>query len=120
MLFTLAFRHLVVRKRRSLFLLLVFALGVGVMMVLLSVGEAMVGQSRDVSLVGGGAVTVLPQGIDVEALRTGGLGGMFFGIERARYVTRALVGGPREAGAVATVAPAIANKLLYVARGDGR
>jgi hypothetical protein len=120
MLFTLAFRHLVVRKRRSLFLLLGFALGVGVMMVLLSVGEAMVGQSRDVSLVGGGEVTVLPQGIDVEALRTGGLGGMFSGIERARYVTRALVGGPREAGAVAAVAPAIGNKLLYVARGDGR
>ncbi|HEU4697610.1 MAG TPA: hypothetical protein VFS40_00365 [Gemmatimonadales bacterium] len=116
MLFTLAFRHLLVRKRRALFLLLGFALGVGVMMVLLSVGEAMVEQSRDVSLVGGGEVTVLPQGIDVEALRTGGIGGMFFGIERARFVTRQLVGGPRERGAVAVVAPAIANKLLYLAR----
>jgi ABC-type antimicrobial peptide transport system permease subunit len=61
MLFTLAFRHLWVRKGRSLFLLFGFALGVGVMVVLLSVGEAMLDQSRDVSLVGGGEVTVLPQ-----------------------------------------------------------
>ena len=72
---TLAFRHLLVRKLRSLFLLLGFSIGVGVMVVLLSVGEAMLDQSRDVSLVGGGEVTVLPQGIDVEAMRTGGLGG---------------------------------------------
>ena len=62
MLTTLAFRHLLVRPLRSLFLLLGFALGVGVMIVLLSVGEAMLDQSRDVSLVGGGEVTVLPQG----------------------------------------------------------
>ena len=53
-----------------------FSIGVGVMIVLLSVGEAMLEQSRDVSLVGGGEVTVLPQGIDVEAMRTGGLGGI--------------------------------------------
>ena len=97
MLLTLAFRHLWVRKLRSLFLLLGFALGVGVMVVLLSVGEAMVDQSRDVSLVGGGEVTVLPQGIDVEAMRTGGLGGMFFAIDRARFLTRQVLGGPRHA-----------------------
>ncbi|HUS62432.1 MAG TPA: ATP-binding cassette domain-containing protein, partial [Acidimicrobiales bacterium] len=54
MLLTLAFRHLWVRKLRSLFLLFGFAIGVGVMVVLLSVGEAMLDQSRDVSLVGGG------------------------------------------------------------------
>ena len=74
MITTLAFRHLLVRKLRSLFLLLGFSLGVGVMIVLLSVGQAMLDQSRDVSLVGGGEVTVLPQGIDVEAMRTGGIG----------------------------------------------
>ena len=33
----------------------------------------MLDQSRDVSLVGGGEITVLPQGIDVEAMRTGGM-----------------------------------------------
>jgi hypothetical protein len=116
MLLTLAFRHLLVRKLRALFLLLGFALGVGVMIVLLSVGEAMLEQSRDVSLVGGGEITVLPQGIDVEAMRTGGLGGMFFGIDRARYLTRQALGGPRHAGLVRAVAPAIEGKLLYLCR----
>lgn len=120
MLTTLAFRHLWVRKIRSLFLLLGFALGVGVMVVLLSVGEAMLDQSRDVSLVGGGEVTVLPQGIDVEAMRTGGLSGMFFTIERARFLTRQVLGGPRHERMVRVVSPAIEGKLLYLcpARGD--
>jgi hypothetical protein len=116
MILTLAFRHLWVRKLRSLFLLLGFTLGVGVMIVLLSIGEAMVAQSRDVALVGGGEVTVLPQGIDVEAMRTGGLSGMFFGIDRARFLTRQLLGGPRNADIVRTVAPAIENKTLYLER----
>jgi hypothetical protein len=119
MLFTLAFRHLWVRKLRSLFLLLGFSLGVGVMVVLLSVGEAMVDQSRDVSLVGGGEVTVLPQGIDVEALRTGGLAGMFFAIDRARFLTRQVLGGPRHADLVRTVSPVIEGKLLYLCRAGG-
>jgi hypothetical protein len=116
MLLILAFRHLWVRKLRSMFLLLGFAIGVGVMVVLLSVGEAMVDQSRDVSLVGGGEVTVLPQGIDVEAMRTGGLGGMFFAIDRARFLTRQVIGGPRHAALVRAVAPAIEGKLLYVCK----
>jgi hypothetical protein len=114
MLLLLAFRHLWVRKLRALFLLSGFALGVGVMVVLLSVGEAMLDQSRDVSLVGGGEVTVLPLGIDIEAMRTGGLGGMFFGIDRARFLTRQVLGGPRQAELVRTVAPAIEGKLLYL------
>lgn len=122
MIGTLAFRHLLVKKLRSLFLLLGFSIGVGVMIVLLSVGEAMLEQSRDVSLVGGGEVTVLPQGIDVEAMRTGGLGGMFFTIERARFLTRQALGGPRHRRFVRTVAPAIEGKLVYLcpAAGDCR
>jgi hypothetical protein len=117
---TLAFRHLLVRKIRALFLLLGFSIGVGVMVVLLSVGEAMLDQSRDVSLVGGGEVTILPQGIDVEAMRTGGLGAMFFTIERARFLTRQALGGERYAGVVRTVAPAIEGKLLYLCPAKGR
>jgi hypothetical protein len=114
----LAFRHLLVRKVRSLFLLFGFSLGVGVMIVLLSVGEAMLDQSRDVSLVGGGEVTVLPQGIDVEAMRTGGLSGMYFGIDRARFLTRQVVGGPRQVELIRTVSPVIEGKLLYLRHGD--
>ena len=118
MIITLAFRHLLVRKLRSLFLLLGFSLGVGVMIVLLSVGEAMLEQSRDASLVGGGEVTVLPQGIDVEAMRTGGLSGMFFGIDRARFLSREILGGQRQSDLVRTVSPAIEGKLIYLRRGD--
>jgi hypothetical protein len=119
MIGTLAFRHLLVRKIRSLFLLLGFSIGVGVMLVLLSVGEAMLEQSRDVSLVGGGEVTILPEGIDVEAMRTGGLGGMFFTIERARFLTRQALGGQRLAGLIRTVAPAIEGKVLYLCPAEG-
>jgi hypothetical protein len=114
---TLAFRHLLVRKLRSLFLLLGFSLGVGVMIVLLSVGEAMLEQSRDASLVGGGEVTVLPQGIDIEAMRTGGIGSMFFGIDRARFLVRQVLGGNRHRDLVRTVSPGLENKLLYLKRG---
>ena len=116
MLLILAFRHLWVRKARSLFLLFGFALGVGVMVVLLSVGEAMLDQSRDVSLVGGGEVTILPQGIDIEALRTGGTGGMYFAIERARFLTRQTLGGPRQAGVVRAVSPVVEGKLVYLCK----
>jgi hypothetical protein len=117
-LVTLAFRHLLVRKLRSLFLLVGFSLGVGVMIVLLSVGQAMLEQSRDASLVGGGEVTVLPQGIDVEAMRTGGLGGMYFGIDRARFLGRQILGGERQRRLVRVVSPGIEGKLLYLRHGD--
>ncbi len=118
MIWTLAVRHLLVRRLRALVLLTGFAIGVAVMIVLLSVGEAMLAQSRDVALVGGGEVTVLPAGVDVEALRTGGVSGMFFGIDRARFVVRQLLGGPRQADIVRVVSPVIENKLLYLeARG---
>jgi hypothetical protein len=115
---TLAFRHLLVRKRRSLFLLLGYSLGVGVMIVLLSIGQALLEQSRDASLIGGGEVTVLPQGIDVEAMRTGGVSGMFFGIDRARYITRQAVGGPRHRDLVRTVSPGLEGKLIYLRHRD--
>jgi hypothetical protein len=114
---TLAFRHLLVRKLRSAFLLVGFSLGVGVMIVLLSVGQAMLEQSRDISLVGGGEITVLPQGIDVEAMRTGGISGLFFGIDRARFVGRQILGGERQRQLVRVVSPAIEGKLVYLRRG---
>ena len=120
MLLTLAFRHLLVRKVRSLFLLFGFSLGVGVMIVLLSVGQALLEQSRDVSLVGGGELTVLPQGIDVEAMRTGGASGMFFTINRARFLTRQVLGGQRHRAVVSAVAPAIEGKLLYLCKAGPR
>jgi hypothetical protein len=117
LLLSLAFRHLRVRKGRALLLLFGYAIGAGVMLVLLSVGEAMLIQSRDVALVGGGEVTALPEGIDLEGLRTGSQTGLFFGIERARFVTRQLLGGPRHQGVVAGVSPVIEQKLVYLTHG---
>ena len=77
MITLIALRNFVLRPWRSLFLLLGYSLGVAVMIVLLSIGEALLAQARQERLVGGGQVTVLPEGIDVEVLKTGGLGGMF-------------------------------------------
>ena len=74
----------------------------------------MLDQSRDVSLVGGGELTVLPLGIDIEAMRTGGVGGMFFGIDRSRFLTRQILGGLRHQEQVKVVSPVIEGKLLYL------
>ncbi|MHB1263972.1 MAG: hypothetical protein ACYC1S_06065 [Gemmatimonadaceae bacterium] len=110
----LALRNLVDRPWRTLFLLFGYATGVGVMITLLSVGEALMTQARDEKLVGGGEITVLPEGVDVELLKTGGLGGMFFSIDHARFVYRQLLASPRLASQVAAVAPQVEGKLLYL------
>src|ERR1044071_9570892 len=109
----LAFRNFALRPWRSAFLLLGYSLGVAVMIVLLSIGEALLVQSRDEKLVGGGEITVLPEGIDVEVLKTGGLGGMYFSIDRARFIYRQLLAAPRLAPDVRAVAPQIVGKLVY-------
>jgi len=115
----LAFRHLTLKPWRSVFLLLGFSMGVAVMIVLLSIGEAMLDQSRDERLVGGGTVTVLPEGVDVEVLKTGGLGGMFFSIDHARFIYRQLLAAPRLRDVVSAVSPQIEGKLLYLRTPDG-
>src|SRR5437763_2946400 len=116
----LALRNLVLRPWRSAFLLLGYSRGVSVMIVLLSIGEALVAQARDEKLVGGGAITVLPEGIDVEVMKTGGLGGLFFSIDHARFIYRQLLAAPRLADEVSVVAPQIEEKLLYARTADGR
>lgn len=76
------------RPQRTLFLLLGFAVGVMVMTVLLSVGTAVLDQAMDADLTGGGDVVLLPVGIDVAVLKTGGVTAMNFDIANARYLTR--------------------------------
>lgn len=115
----LAFRNLVLRPWRSAFLLLGYALGVSVMIVLLAIGEALLTQARDEKLVGGGAITVLPEGIDVEVMKTGGLGGLFFSIDHARFIYRQLLAAPRLASSISGVAPQIEGKLLYARTAAG-
>jgi hypothetical protein len=116
----LARRQVAHRPWRSLLLLAGYGLGVAVMIVLLSVGEAMVSQASEEKLVGGGDVTVLPEGIDIEVMKTGGLGGLFFSIANARFVALQLLASPRLGDAVAAVAPQVDNKLLYLGTADGR
>jgi hypothetical protein len=116
----LAFRNLGFRKLRTLFLLAGYGLGVAVMIVLLSVGDAMIAQASDEKLVGGGDVTVLPEGLDVEVMKTGGVGGLFFSIANARFVYQQLLRSPRLADQVRAVAPQIESKLVYVTLPDGR
>lgn len=110
----LAFAQLSHRPWRSALLFGGFGLGVGVMIVLLSIGEAMMAQARDERLVGGGAITVLPEGLDVEMLKTGGVGGMWFSIANARFVHRQLLTSPRLGQDVVTAAPQISEKLAYL------
>ncbi len=119
MIALLALRNLSHRPLRSLFLLFGYALGVGVMIVLLAIGEAMLTQARDEKLVGGGQVTVLPEGMDIEVMKTGGVGGLYFSIANARFIYRELLASPRLASLVAVVAPQIDGKLLYL-RSHGR
>src|SRR5262245_38134345 len=116
MSFLLAVRNVLLRPWRSAFLLFGFSLGVAVMIVLLSIGEALLSQARNERLVGGGEITVLPQGIDIEVLKTGGLGGLFFSIDHARFVYRQMLAAPRLSSHVVTVAPQIEGRLLCLSR----
>jgi hypothetical protein len=120
MISILARRNLTLRPWRSALLLGGFGLGVGVMIVLLAIGEAMLTQARDERLVGGGDVTVLPAGIDVEVMKTGGVGGLFFSINNARFLDLQLLSGARNAEYVRAVAPQISDKVLYLRTADGR
>jgi hypothetical protein len=128
----LARRTLTDRPRRSLLLLAGFGISVGVMIVLLSIGTAVLDQARNPVLVGGDLV-VLPEGVDVEAMKLGGATGMFFAVDNARFVFRKVLSGPRfapdllrvaapawpgepAAPPLAAASPSLAGKLVYVRR----
>src|SRR5690242_16348255 len=120
MISLIAFRNIVYRPWRSALLFVGFGIGVGVMIVLLSVGEALLTQARDEKLVGGGEITVLPQGLDVEVMKTGGVGGLFFSIDQARFIYDQLLASPRLSSHVKAVAPQIDGRLLYVRTRSGK
>ncbi|MFB3908528.1 MAG: hypothetical protein ACE15D_09010 [Candidatus Eisenbacteria bacterium] len=120
MIFLLARRGLARHPVRSAILLLGFALGAAVMVVLLSVGEAILEQARDKDLLGGGDVVILPAGVDLEALKVGGLSAMFFQIPNARYLIGGLFEGQRFEDEVRAASPQLANRLVYVGRPGGR
>ncbi|HXQ77213.1 MAG TPA: hypothetical protein VN797_03345 [Gemmatimonadaceae bacterium] len=110
----LAFRNIAYRPWRSALMFLGFGVGVAVMIVLLSIGEAMLSQARNEKLVGGGDVTVLPEGLDIEVMKTGGIGGLFFSIDHASFLYRQVLASPRYRKDIAAVAPQIEGRLLYL------
>ena len=120
MIVQLALRNITYRPWRSLLLFFGFGVGVAVMIVLLSIGEALLSQARNEKLVGGGTVTVLPEGLDVEVMKTGGIGGLFFSIDHASFLYRQVLASPRYKDEIAAVAPQIEGRLLYVRTGDGQ
>ncbi len=115
----LAFRNIAYRPWRSMLLFFGFGVGVAVMIVLLSIGEAMLSQARNEKLVGGGSITVLPEGLDIEVMKTGGIGGLFFSIDHASFLYRQVLASPRYKNEVAAVAPQIEGRLLYLVGKDG-
>lgn len=119
MISLIAFRNIVYRPWRSLLLFFGYGIGVAVMIVLLSVGEALLTQARDEKLVGGGEITVLPQGLDVEVMKTGGVGGLFFSIDQARFIYDQLLTSPRLSRSIKAVAPQIDGRLLYLRTAKG-
>ncbi len=116
---TLSFigKGLRLRPQRTLFLLLGFAVGVMVMTVLLSVGTAVLEQALDEDLTGGGDVVLLPFGIDVSVLKTGGVTSMHFDIPNARFLTRELV-TPRRLRGVDVVSPELTRVYATMSRGE--
>ena len=119
MIAQLAFRNILYRPWRSVLLFFGFGVGVAVMIVLLSIGEAMLTQARNEKLVGGGTITVLPEGLDIEVMKTGGIGGLFFSIDHASFLYRQVLASPRYRDAVAAVAPQIEGRLLYLRTREG-
>jgi hypothetical protein len=107
MILRLAWAELRNRPGRALLLFAGYALGVAVMVVLLAVGEAMLEQSRDRALIGGGDVVVVPVGVSPEMLRSGGVSSMFLGVDHARFLHRRVLESPhaRQAHGIVAASP---------------
>ncbi len=110
----LVWRMFQTRPRRTIVLLVGYGLGVAVMVALLAVGDALLVQAQDKDIVSGGDVVVLPEGIDPEVLKVGGVAGMFLAIPNARYFVRQVLLGPRFADTIVAVSPEMTDKLIYV------
>ncbi|MFQ5599581.1 MAG: hypothetical protein ACE5G2_03390 [Candidatus Krumholzibacteriia bacterium] len=106
MIVLLARRVLTDRPRRTAMLLLGLGIAVGVMITLLSIGDAVLEQARDKDLVGGGDLVLLPAGIDVEVMKIGGATGMYSMLDNARFLYRQVLSGPRFLPWLAEVRPA--------------
>lgn len=117
----LALAELRHRPGRAALLLLGYALGVAVMVVLLSVGEAMLTQARDEALLGGGDLIIVPRGISPEMLRSGGTSSLFLGLDQARFIQRQVLESPRgrQEKGIAAASPLLDGHLVRISRPGG-
>jgi hypothetical protein len=112
----LAWRILSDRPWRTALLFLGYGVGVAVMIALLSVGEALLQESRDRDLASGGDVVLLPEGVDPAVLKVNGVTGLYFTISHAAFLVREVLLGPRFAGEIAAAAPEIHGRVVYLRR----
>jgi hypothetical protein len=101
------------RPKRTLLFILGYALSTAVMITLLSVGEAVLLQAQDKDLLGGGDLILVPQGVDVESLKVGGLSALYYSIPQARFIVRQILGSTRFQNEIDTVCPYLVSKLIY-------
>lgn len=115
----LVLAELLNRPGRALLLLLGYAFGVAVMVVLLAVGEAMLSQARNEELLGGGDAIVLPAGISPEMLRAGGATSLFLGLDQARFLHRQVLESPRarDEYGIASASPIVDGRAVEISRG---
>lgn len=106
-------RTFATRPKRTLLFLIGYAMATAVMITLLAVGEAVLLQAQDKDLVGGGDVILVPQGIDIESLKVGGVSAMYYTIPQARFIVRQVLSSSRFRDSIEAVSPYLFTRLLY-------
>jgi hypothetical protein len=101
------------RPKRTVLFLLGYALATAVMITLLAVGQAVLLQAQDKNLLGGGDLILVPQGIDIESMKVGGITALYYSIPQARFVVRQLLGSSRFEKDLSRVSPYVFSRLLY-------
>lgn len=106
-------RTFATRPKRTFLFLIGYAVATAVMITLLAVGEAVLLQAQDKDLLGGGDVILVPQGIDIESLKVGGVSAMYYTIPQARFILQQVLSSSRIRGNIETVSPYLFTRLLY-------
>ncbi len=107
-------RTFTAKPKRTVLFLLGYALATAVMVTLLAVGEAVLQQARDKDLLGGGDLILVPQGIDLESMKVGGMSALYYSIPQARFIVRQILNSSRFQKDIDTVSPYIVPKLMYI------
>jgi hypothetical protein len=115
----LLMRTFATRPKRTVLFLFGYGLATGVMIVLLAVGEAVLVQARDKNLVGGGDLILVPQGIDVESMKVGGISAMYYSIPQARFIVRQMLTSSRFKNEVESISPYLYSEMLYARKPAG-